>query len=101
MGLEFLLRDLTIVQEQHTLDATLLSQEQARELIEKFPTAQVTDQQVDEGEECSICLVAYKAEESVCQLPCKHCFHNNCLKLWIQNKRTCPVCRHNIQQTIN
>lgn len=32
---------------------------------------------------------------------CNHKFHLNCLAKWVgNNKKTCPMCRHNLQQSI-
>lgn len=30
--------------------------------------------------------------------PCKHLFHRDCLKLWMEKKNGCPVCRHDLPQ---
>ena len=30
--------------------------------------------------------------------PCKHLFHRECLKLWMEKKNGCPVCRHDLPQ---
>lgn len=30
--------------------------------------------------------------------PCKHLFHKECLKLWLEKKNGCPVCRHDLPQ---
>lgn len=45
---------------------------------------------------CTICLEILECMESVIKLPCKHLFHENCLKEWLSNSKTCPVCRSKV-----
>lgn len=45
---------------------------------------------------CSICLEEYKKKDNVNLLKCNHIFHNNCLKMWLYNNNTCPLCRYNL-----
>jgi hypothetical protein len=42
---------------------------------------------------CSICLEQFKRGERVCELPCKHIFHDDCVREWLSREATCPVCR--------
>ena len=35
-------------------------------------------------------------EEEVLQLPCGHCFHGGCIRPWLLENNTCPVCRHEL-----
>ncbi|XP_047339003.1 RING-H2 finger protein ATL67-like [Impatiens glandulifera] len=43
---------------------------------------------------CSICLCEYKDSEMVRMLPdCQHCFHLNCVDVWLKLNGSCPVCR--------
>ena len=42
---------------------------------------------------CGICI---DNEGTMYQLPCKHVFHRECLKLWIKKTKTCPMCRHKL-----
>ena len=45
-----------------------------------------------ENKECTICLEAYKPDDSILILDtCKHSFHKNCLEKCA--KQNCPVCR--------
>ena len=45
-------------------------------------------------EMCTICLDCFKKNDSIQQLvPCKHQFHENCLRNWLAYSATCPVCR--------
>lgn len=45
------------------------------------------------GDPCSICHTEFAAEEEVSQLPCEHCFHDSCIKPWLEVQNTCPICR--------
>lgn len=50
-----------------------------------------------EGVECAICLEDIKQNELVKILPCKHIFHDHCVKGWVVNIRgICPLCRQGI-----
>jgi len=43
-------------------------------------------------EDCSICLETQK-EKELTILRCKHTFHQKCMRKWLENNRTCPMCR--------
>ena len=58
---------------------------------------EMTKRQADDHGSCSVCLEAYKVEESVTTTPCGHKFHLDCLLQWIdEDKITCPLCRANL-----
>lgn len=42
---------------------------------------------------CSICLVEMVTNDDHRAIPCAHIFHLECLDVWLQQKKTCPVCR--------
>ena len=42
-------------------------------------------------EECPVCQ---ESGGKGLKLPCNHSFHEGCIKPWLQNKNTCPCCRH-------
>jgi hypothetical protein len=42
---------------------------------------------------CSICLENLKKNEKCIEFECKHIYHKNCIKEWLQNHKNCPNCR--------
>lgn len=42
---------------------------------------------------CAICREQFKEKDNIRQLPCEHIFHPDCLRPWLQRRRTCPTCR--------
>ncbi|CAI9778766.1 unnamed protein product [Fraxinus pennsylvanica] len=52
------------------------------------------EEAADGERECSICLSKYKNRELLGCLPvCNHIFHFDCIKIWSEFNRTCPLCR--------
>ena len=49
-------------------------------------------------DKCIICQYNFIELESIVGLPCKHCFHFNCLKPWIDKQHYCPLCKTNIRK---
>ena len=49
-----------------------------------------------EGEKCIICLNSYEIGNFYVNLPCKHFFHEDCIKLWIIEKTRCPICNYEL-----
>lgn len=45
---------------------------------------------------CSICYSQFKNEDLVVGLPsCLHKYHYQCVKVWLEKKPICPICRSN------
>ena len=51
---------------------------------------------------CAICLVDFKLNEQIRQLPCDgaHVFHPTCIDGWLQKSLTCPHCSTNIDAAL-
>ena len=48
----------------------------------------------DDGvHECAICLSAIEDGERVGDIPCGHLFHKDCLKMWLNRRKRCPLCQ--------
>lgn len=44
-------------------------------------------------EECCICYEECELK-SISVLECGHYYHEECIKTWLSNNKTCPYCRH-------
>ncbi|XP_065151308.2 RING finger protein 150a [Paramisgurnus dabryanus] len=49
---------------------------------------------------CAVCIEDYKPNDVVRTLPCRHVFHKNCVDPWLQDHRTCPMCKMNILKAL-
>ena len=60
-----------------------------------FPEIVIQDvNKLEEGnKKCMICLEDFHTNEKVTSLPCIHFFHPKCIKLWMEKKLECPVCK--------
>ncbi|XP_051242680.1 RING finger protein 150a [Dicentrarchus labrax] len=49
---------------------------------------------------CAVCIEGYKPNDVVRILPCRHIFHKHCVDPWLQDHRTCPMCKMNILKAL-
>ncbi|KAI1718130.1 ring finger domain-containing protein [Ditylenchus destructor] len=61
--------------------------------LHRLPMTQVTQAQVDNGNQCATCMDTFKLNENVAQLECQHIFHRECIEPWLRKRNTCPICR--------
>ena len=47
---------------------------------------------------CCICLGEYEKGEFLCELPCGHLFHKECIGDWCENHQRCPLCNINLEE---
>ena len=73
-----------------------------RGLVDRGPLsdyllARETELTEDSGDEpCSICLEEFVVPNRIIVLPCEHKFHSDCIKSWISQDSSCPICRQRI-----
>ncbi|PWA84496.1 RING/U-box superfamily protein [Artemisia annua] len=48
------------------------------------------------GLACAICKDLLTVGNVVNQLPCHHLYHPSCIKPWLSNRNTCPLCRFEV-----
>jgi len=65
----------------------------------KSKTFQANDVQKDDAS-CAICLSEYEENELIRYLPCKHHFHSICVDEWLQINKSCPLCKHLIDENM-
>lgn len=52
----------------------------------------------DSQHECAVCLSVFEEGEQLSQLPnCKHCFHADCIDMWLYSHMDCPLCRTSVE----
>ncbi|XP_015606655.1 E3 ubiquitin-protein ligase RNF126-A isoform X2 [Cephus cinctus] len=77
----------------------------SRTLIDEIPTTAISQDQVDNKLQCSICWEDFIVSEPVRQLRCLHVYHAPCIVPWLELHGTCPICRqilgeHDAQETV-
>ena len=47
-------------------------------------------------DKCVVCQYEFKDGDKVKVLPCKHCFHPECIDEWLKNQKVCPFCKKEV-----
>lgn len=68
----------------------------SKAVIDALQVVEVTDEQVGQNMQCSVCWEHFQLKEQVRQLPCTHIYHENCIRPWLELHGTCPICRQNL-----
>lgn len=65
-------------------------------LNEKYP---YTHNHTDNNEICPICLgeMTDTMKINVDLIVCGHTFHEECIQMWLDRRKDCPVCRQHIK----
>ncbi|GAY37543.1 E3 ubiquitin-protein ligase AIP2 [Citrus sinensis] len=72
----------------------------SKEVVAKLPVITLTEEILDKlghDAECAICKENLLVGDKMQELPCKHTFHPPCLKPWLDEHNSCPICRHELQ----
>ncbi|ORX71190.1 hypothetical protein DL89DRAFT_221739 [Linderina pennispora] len=64
----------------------------SREFIRRLPVLKASDT----NQSCTICNDEFAEDCELTRLPCKHYFHRECIKPWLELHNTCPMCRHEL-----
>jgi len=46
--------------------------------------------------ECIICMEIFKENEKIRKLKCSHIFHLKCIDGWLENNKSCPICKKDV-----
>ncbi|KAI5669553.1 hypothetical protein M9H77_19406 [Catharanthus roseus] len=72
----------------------------SKEVVAKLPVTTITEDTLTKlGAEahCAICQENLFVNDKMQELPCNHMFHPPCLKPWLDEHNSCPICRHELQ----
>jgi len=67
-----------------------------KEQIGKLPKDKFTKNKYSD-DKCIVCQYEFKNYEKVTVLPCKHCFHPDCIEQWLENQKVCPYCKGEVK----
>jgi hypothetical protein len=70
----------------------------APEVVERLPLVEYAAAEGWCESACSICLGDFEEGELLRELPCSHKFHGPCVDRWLQQRRTCPLCVHDVHE---
>ncbi|KAF9614614.1 hypothetical protein IFM89_019591 [Coptis chinensis] len=68
----------------------------ASSAVASLETRKYVEKENSEEGSCPVCLDEFCEGIEVTLMPCKHVFHNGCIKEWLQTNHTCPLCRHEL-----
>lgn len=68
----------------------------AHQLYRQNLSSYVYKQGDDDNQLCCICLEQFKENEEIDITSCGHYFNTECIETWLENKKTCPVCRSDL-----
>ncbi|KAI3414965.1 RING-type domain-containing protein [Psidium guajava] len=72
----------------------------SKEVVAKLPVITLSEEilaKMGHDAECAICREDLVMNDEMQELPCKHTFHPPCLKPWLDEHNSCPICRHELQ----
>ena len=73
-----------------------------KEILDNIEISKIKDvgKLDNDKKKCTICLEDYVNGDDSIALPCIHIFHANCIKTWLKNQNTCPICKYEIKYEI-
>ncbi|KAL8209398.1 hypothetical protein R6Q57_006130 [Mikania cordata] len=72
----------------------------SKEVVAKLPVITITHEilaKLGPDAECAICKENLVVDDNMQEMPCKHTFHPPCLKPWLDEHNSCPICRHELR----
>jgi hypothetical protein len=73
-------------------------------ILKRLRTFKLTDKYCKKNEKkvlelpnCCVCIMDIAKGKDTIMLPCGHMFHADCIKKWLGNKCSCPVCRFDLE----
>ena len=88
----------SLLMEANNVQSRLVSEQmnrEARELIGRLESIKISAPHMKEVPHCVICMIQFVVGEDVCRTSChqNHIFHNDCLRQWLERRKSCPLCK--------
>ena len=55
------------------------------------------EEEEEEEEQCAVCRVELEVGEEAATLPCRHSYHEECIRQWLERAKSCPVCNAELE----
>ncbi|CAN6470297.1 unnamed protein product [Victoria cruziana] len=71
----------------------------SKQVVAKLPVIEVTEDvlsKLGKETECAVCRENLVVNDKMQEMPCKHLFHPICLKPWLDEHNSCPICRYEL-----
>ena len=71
----------------------------AKKEVEKLKKYIINEEKMKEfgfENSCAVCKDEFNIGEECLSMPCKHYFHDNCIKPWLKERNSCPICRYEL-----
>lgn len=92
--LESQLRDeLLHLQSMYHLSEQPKDMSMTKIMLEKLRCPNLSVDMICSQPSCPVCNEDFEEGGIASQLPCSHFFHDECVRPWLNAKRTCPICR--------
>jgi len=72
----------------------------SRTMLDNLKSTNLTVDMLCDQPSCPVCSEDYVVGEVVTKLPCSHIFHRPCVLPWLETRRTCPICRFELTDSI-
>lgn len=72
----------------------------SKDVVANLPIVSVTEEviaRLGSETQCAVCRENLVINDKMQELPCKHLFHPPCLKPWLDEHNSCPICRHELR----
>nr|PNR61810.1 hypothetical protein PHYPA_000234 [Physcomitrium patens] len=72
----------------------------AKEEVEKLSITVVTSSvlaRLGEDTHCAVCREPLVLGDNMQEMPCQHPYHLECLRPWLENHNSCPICRYELR----
>ena len=63
--------------------------------ISRFESFRADQESVDDG--CAICIDGVEINKMMIKLDCSHFYCGECIRKWLENNRTCPLCKREFE----